>query len=92
MKTRIAKATPYLLVAFLALLAVATISNVVRLNATNSKLRAQAQEGQNARTTQCRTFPIAIKLYTAAERFDLITPGDLKTYLAGGPRGCPSRP
>lgn len=54
------------------------------------RVSGQASDGQKARATQCRTFPIAVKLYTAAARYRLITAADLKTYRAAAPRGCPT--
>jgi hypothetical protein len=54
------------------------------------RVQGQASEGRKARVTQCRTFPIGIKLYTAAARYGLITAGDLRTYRAAAPRGCPA--
>lgn len=55
----------------------------------SAKVARQAEAGAQAKATQCRTFPIATKLYTAAEDYDLISAKDLKTYKASGPRHCP---
>jgi hypothetical protein len=54
------------------------------------RVSGQASEGQKARATQCRTFPIALKLYAAAAKYRLITAADLRTYRAAAPRGCPA--
>jgi hypothetical protein len=63
--------------------------NFALLIPTLKRQGEQAREGQRARTTQCRTFPISTKLYTAAAKYRLITRDDLATYLAAAPRGCP---
>lgn len=77
---------------FLALLAVGIAINFALLVPVIRKQARQSREGQKARDTQCRTFPVAIKLYTAGERYHLITAADLQTYLAAAPKGCPRPP
>lgn len=70
--------------------AIGTCACFAGLACLQFQVSGQAHQGQNARITQCRTFPVAIKLYTAAARYQLITPDDLKTYLAARPKGCPT--
>lgn len=52
------------------------------------KLSNQARAGQQAKTRQCDTFPVSVKLYRAAAHFHLITAADLKTFLSNAPV-CP---
>lgn len=68
---------------------VGTIAALAIAIPLSSKVARQAREGAQAKATQCRTFPIAIKLYTAAQGYHLITARDLATYKTSGPRGCP---
>ena len=84
-------ARSYAMPLILGLLAIGIAVNFALLIPTLHRQALQAREGQKARATQCRTFPVAIKLYTAAERYRLITAKDLATYKAAAPR-CQPRP
>lgn len=89
LRSGIRRARRYGLAIILGAVSIGTVSNQVRINAQNAKFQQQARAGQRARVTQCHTFPVAVKLYTAAQRYGLITPRDLATYLAAAPQGCP---
>jgi hypothetical protein len=73
----------------LVLLLAGTLVNYVLIARAVSDIRDQAAEGQRARTTQCRVFPISIKLYEAAAKYHLITARDLATYRQTWPLKCP---
>lgn len=68
---------------------VLVVVNVALLGYGFVQLRQTAIEGQKARDTQCRTFPISVKLYEAAERYHFVTADELQTYRDAAPRGCP---
>lgn len=70
--------------------AIGTCVCFIGLTYLQLQVSGQARDGRKARVTQCRTFPVAIKLYEAAARYGLITQVDLGTYLAAAPKGCPT--
>lgn len=84
---------PWVLVLAMALLAVGTISNQVRINTANTKLRAQAENGQKSLNRQCRVLPISLKLYADALQRGKITVADYAEVASTGDTTCaPSRP
>lgn len=70
--------------------AIATPLNFLGLAIVLHGTGVQAHEGQKARDTQCRVFPVSVKLYAAAAKYKLISPADLRTYLSARPKGCPT--
>lgn len=84
-----ADAWPVILPGLVVALAIGTSLNFWLLIPALSKLKEQSEEGKKARVTQCRVFPISIKVYTAAVRYELISQQDLQTYKRAAPQGCP---
>jgi hypothetical protein len=82
---------PVILPGLVIALAVGTSLNFWLLVPALSKLKAQSEEGQKARATQCEVFPVTLKVYTAAVRYRLISEEDLATYRRASPTGCPPR-
>lgn len=92
---RVRKAGPFLRQWWMAGLAVflTVVSLTAILIGAVSLKRTQgfARDGKNALDRQCQIFPISKKLYTAAERYHLLTMRDLETYLSTAPK-CGDRP
>jgi hypothetical protein len=72
-------------------LSVGSCLNFAGLGLLLVRVGQQARQGQAARLTQCMTFPVSVKLYAAANRYRLLTRGDLDTYLRSAPHGCPPK-
>lgn len=90
-KHRVAPAIPWLVVAVMALLAVGTVSNQLKINAANTQLKAQAMNGQRALNRQCALLPISEKLYADAVARRVIVPAELGLIVSTGEQYCPAR-
>lgn len=78
-------------IVILGLLGIGTVSNVLRLNATSEKIRAQAESGQAALDRQCKLLPVGRKLYTDALKRGVISGDDFELVLSSANVAC-SRP
>lgn len=81
-------AAPYALVVAMALLAVGTISNQIKINAANTQLRAQAENGQRSLTRQCKLAAIGRKFYADALRRGVITLSDFDLFVMSTQQAC----
>lgn len=80
---------PWALVIAMALLAVGTISNQLRINTANSRLRAQALNGQRALNRQCALLPVSKKLFADAVQRDVISAEDFAAIVSTAAAACP---
>jgi hypothetical protein len=55
------------------------------------RTQAFAKDGKIARDRQCALYPISLKLYVGAARYEILTPEDLAKYKRAAPRGCGNR-
>lgn len=85
------RVAPWLLVGAMAMLAAGTISNQLRINDANTRLQAQAENGQKALTRQCRLLPVAKKLYADMLDRRVITVRDYDLVFSTADTAC-SRP
>lgn len=81
-----------ILVVVMSILAVGTVSNVLRLNNTNSRLRAQAMNGQHALNRQCALVPITAKVYADAVSRRVITAREFGRIVGSAAAICPEHP
>ena len=82
-------AAPWLLVVAMALLAAGTISNQLRINEANSRLRAQAANGQAALTRACRLAPNGVLIQRDALERGVISAKQFTAYLSATTHACP---
>ncbi len=88
MRAKIRRWFEILLPGVLATMAFATTINFVLIGGALADIQEQAEEGQRAHARQCKILPVALKVYRAAERYDLISPEDLRTVKQNVPRDC----
>lgn len=69
---------------------VGTCAALAGLAALQIQVKAEAGRGGDARTRQQQTFPVSMKLYTAAYRRGEITRRDLECFRTGV--GCSPAP
>lgn len=83
---------PFLLVGFLALLSIGTITNQLKINAANSKLAIQASNGQKSLVRTCRLLPVAQKMYGDALQRGVITVTDYRLVFSTAVQACGPKP
>jgi type II secretory pathway component PulF len=49
-----------------------------------------AQDGQQARITQCTREPVMRKIVAGAAHYRIIQPEDARTFMATAPKDCPA--
>lgn len=90
-KRRLRIGMPYALVIAMALLAIGTVSNQLKINAANNTLRRQAENGQRALNRQCALLPVSKKIYADALDRRVISADDLAAILSTAAAVCPRR-
>lgn len=78
------------IVAVMALLAVGTVSNVMRINAANTQLQRQAQNGQRALVRSCRLAGVSRKIYVDELDRGKITAEDFALFASTLVQACSS--
>lgn len=90
-KRRVRAGLPMLLVVGMALLALGTVNNQLKINAANTQLARQAMNGQRSLNRQCQLLPISKKLYADALARHKISAADFDAIVSTGAQYCPSR-
>jgi hypothetical protein len=81
---------PYAMVTVIALVAVLTVSNQVRINHTNRELARQAHAGQLGLNRTCALVPISKKIYADFLHRGVITRQDYLRVFGTAERACAS--
>lgn len=90
-RRRIRVWAPALVVGAIALLSIGTISNQLKINQANTRLKMQAEAGQRALTRQCSLLVVSRKLYADMLERHVISAEDFALVFSTAQQACRQR-